>query len=84
MAAAIYCAFDHRYRQRVDLDSLQAHTQATVVIHPLRNERKDESWNKLYQSSVSIAVKHDVAVYKPGLAGRQLFSWRKCSIRFSQ
>ncbi|XP_078364037.1 52 kDa repressor of the inhibitor of the protein kinase-like [Oculina patagonica] len=61
------------YLQTVDLDLLQAHAQANVVIQSLRNERKDESWNKLHEMAVSLAVKHDVAVCKPRLAGRQLF-----------
>lgn len=35
------------YLQSVDLDLLQAHAQANVVIQSLRiNERKEESWNK--------------------------------------
>ena len=54
-----------KYLQRGDLGLRQAHAQANVMIQALRNECKDEFWNKLYQSVVSIAVKHHVTVYNP-------------------
>lgn len=59
------------YLQTVDIDLLQAHQQATTVIEALAKERNDESWEKLYQDAVSIAEKHDVAVNRPRIAGRQ-------------
>lgn len=58
------------FLQRVDLNLLQAHTRAKVVIQSLRSELNDESWNKLYQMAVSVPAKHDAPVCKPRLAGQ--------------